>query len=119
MLHQPDTDVIFPPRAIQKMRDLRGKEWKDLIDHLLLLKDETHPDILAFSLMMIRLCSCLTCQPDSYRAMRGCTTCSTQVINRFKGTDIELIQRWKEVRHELSIRLGFELSDEKSAKVSP
>lgn len=101
MLHQPDTDLLFPPRVIASLRNLRGPEWQQLIDHLGQFTDETHPDILAFSLMMIRHNSCLTCQPHSYRAMRGCTTCAHQLVLRFKGTDLELVKRWEEARDEI------------------
>ena len=47
---------------------------------------EGHPEQLAFSLMMIRLDGCLTCETDFYRAMRGCKACARQMLRRFKGT---------------------------------
>jgi len=55
----------------------------------------------AFGLMMIRLDGCLTCHADSYRAMRGCTTCAQQTIARFKGSDEELLQRFEWARRDV------------------
>jgi hypothetical protein len=63
---------------------------------------ENHPDVLAFSLLMIRLDGCLTCQADSYRAMRGCTACAQQTIVRFKGTDDDLQHMWEIARAEIT-----------------
>lgn len=101
MLHQPDTEIVFPPRVIPTLRGLRGPEWRDLIDRLCEHKNDTHPDILAFAWMMVKLNGCLACHADSYRAMRGCTACSQNTIARFKGTDHELIACFKAAREEL------------------
>jgi len=94
-------ELLFTPHLIPELRDLRGEEWRNLIDYLSTLP-ETHPDALAFSLMMIQIASCLTCEMDSYRAQRGCTLCSRQAVLSFKGTDRELIQRYKRARKELN-----------------
>ncbi len=106
MLHQSDTDVLFPPRVISALHKLRGPEWQQLINRLSQLNDETHPDILAFALMMIRHNSCLTCHPHSFRAMRGCTACSQQMVTRFKGADKEFIKKWEAARQEIIKMLG-------------
>lgn len=102
MMYQPDTEILFPTRIIPAMRHMRGAEWRQLIDYLCRHEDESHPDILAFSLVMIRLASCISCHADSYRALRGCTACSLQVVNRYKGTDRQLIAMWQEARLEVN-----------------
>jgi hypothetical protein len=53
---------------------------------------DTHEDVLAFMLMMVRLDGCMCCETDSYRAMRGCGACAHQTLRRFKGTDDELME---------------------------
>jgi hypothetical protein len=78
-------ELLFTPHLIPELRDLRGEEWRKLIDYLSTLL-EIHPDAMAFSLMMIRLGSCLTCEMDSYRAQRGCALCARQSVLSFKGT---------------------------------
>jgi hypothetical protein len=87
-------NLLFTPVLISELRNLRDQEWADLIDYLSGLP-ETHPDTLAFSLMMIKLGSCLTCEMDSYRAQRGCALCARHSIISFKGNDKQLIRRYE------------------------
>jgi hypothetical protein len=95
-----DAEMLFPVRVIPSLRNLRGADWKSLVDQLS-IQSETDPDVLAFALMMIRLSTCMTCHSDSYRAMRGCTVCASQTISRFKGTDDELIKLWQAARLDI------------------
>jgi hypothetical protein len=90
-------ELLFTPRLIFQLRDLRGEEWAKFVDSFTGLP-ETHPDALAFAMMMINLGGCLTCEMDSYRAQRGCATCSRQTILSFKGTDKQLIKRYEAAR---------------------
>ena len=83
--------LLFPHRAIPALRQLRGEKWQTLVDHVLDLP-ECHEETLAFMLMMIRLNTCLSCETDSYRAMRGCSACAQQTLRRFKGSDDELLK---------------------------
>jgi hypothetical protein len=78
----------------------RGAEWKELIERISPLPP-SHPDVLSFMLMMVRLDGCMTCHADSYRAMRGCTLCAQQAISRFKGSDQELIAKWQTARSDI------------------
>lgn len=102
MLHQSDTDVLFPPRVIGKLRNLRGPLWQQLVDRVSRHDDEKHIEVLAFVLLMIRQNSCLNCNAHSYRAMRGCTTCSVQIVNRIKLEDAQLVKEWELICTELS-----------------
>jgi hypothetical protein len=106
-------ELLFTPHLIPGLRDLRGDEWAKLIDNLSSLP-EMHPDALAFSLMMIRLGSCLTCEMDSYKAQRGCAICSRQTIISFKGADEELIQMYRQAQKDIERYMG-ERSLEKAA----
>lgn len=86
-----DTDILFPPRVIPRLRDLRGHFWLDLVCRIekLPLKNQERA---AFVLLMTRLAGCITCSADSYRAMRGCTQCAIQTVRRFRGNDEELVE---------------------------
>jgi hypothetical protein len=96
----PDSEILFPARSIPELKLARkGEKWQQLIDRLSRLP-ETHEDVLAFSLMMIRLGNCLTCDLDSYRASLGCTTCARRTVASFKGTDDALIKKMEEARKE-------------------
>ena len=83
-------ELMFPYYAISRLRDARGDDWAALVDRITNLP-ETHEEVLAFMLMMIRLNGCLPCETDSYRAMRGCTMCSLQSLRRFKESDDALL----------------------------
>ena len=54
------TELLFPTHLIPDLRNLRGEEWRELVDCIVPLP-ETHQDKLAFCLMMIRLNACLNC----------------------------------------------------------
>jgi hypothetical protein len=84
-----ENDILFPYASIPALRKLRGEAWAKLVDHITTLP-ENHEETLAFMLMMVRLNGCLSCETDSYRAMRGCLACSQQTLRRFKGTDESL-----------------------------
>jgi len=99
----PESEILFPARSIIDLRTARnGESWMQLIDRLSSLP-ETHEDVLAFSLMMIRLGNCLTCNLDSYRASLGCSQCARRTVQSFKGKDDKLIDKMEEARHELRV----------------
>ncbi|MBE9471725.1 MAG: hypothetical protein IMY75_06445, partial [Chloroflexi bacterium] len=65
-----------------------------------------HEDVLGFSLVMIRLASCLTCDLDSYRASLGCCTCARRTVAGFKGSDKEIIRMFEQAREEVRAYLA-------------
>lgn len=100
----PKAEILFPPRLIPSLRDLRGPEWAELIRRVSRLP-ETHQDVLAFCLMMIELDGCLNCYAGSYKFMRGCTACARQTIAQYKGTDAELIDHFERARADIQAYL--------------
>jgi hypothetical protein len=100
VFYQTDAEILFPARVIPTLRNLRGDDWKVLIDQVT-IQPESAPDVLAFGLMMIRLGPCMSCHSDSFRAMRGCTQCAFLTIMRFKGSDDDLIRLWQIARIDI------------------
>lgn len=88
-----NNDILFPHRSIQHLKQARGEAWQALVERVLTLP-ETHEETLAFMLLMIRLDGCLSCETDSYRAMRGCSACALQTLRRFAGSDADLLARY-------------------------
>ena len=88
------TEILFPPRVIPMLREACGPEWRRLVEKVATL-EETHPESLAFSLMMIRLDGCLECETDSFRAMRGCPACALQTVRRYRGKERELVRLYQ------------------------
>jgi hypothetical protein len=94
-------DLLFPSRAIEPLRKLRGERWESLIGSLAEL-EAMSIERIAFVLFMVRLSGCTTCQSDSFRAMRGCVLCSSTTIKRYKGDDQNLIDLYNEAKKEVT-----------------
>lgn len=97
-------ELLFPAHLISSLRDLRGEEWRDLVDRVAALP-ETHPDSLAFVLMMIELDGCLRCNSNNYKFLRGCFLCATQTVQSFKGEDRDLVELFQRAQKTLSDQL--------------
>ena len=99
-MYNPETDLLFPPRALPALHDLRGAAWRELVTSVL----ASGPDSLeltAFILMMARLNNCSTCNADSFRAMTGCATCAKQSLKRFHEPDEALVAIYQAARVEV------------------
>jgi len=96
-----ENELLFPTQVIPQLRQSRGEEWQDLVDQVTQLPED-HPQSLGFALMMVRLNGCLSCETDSYRAMRGCLSCARQVLHRHKGNDSSLVLRYQRAVEEVS-----------------
>lgn len=100
----PESEILFPSRVIPLLEDLRGDEWRALVERVKKLP-ETHAESLAFSLLMINIGGCLTCDLDSYRASLGCATCAKRTISSHKGSDKILKKQFDEAKKEVSAYL--------------
>lgn len=101
----PKAELLFPPRLIPILKNLRGPEWTALVERVAKLP-ETDPDSLAFSLMMIRLDGCVKCHEGSFKYMRGCHLCATQTVMQFKGTDGDLLLLYLKARRDIDACLS-------------
>jgi hypothetical protein len=101
----PKAELLFPPRLIPSLRDLRGPVWAELVTRVAALP-ETDPDSLAFSLMMIRLDGCVKCHEGSFKYMRGCALCATQTVMQFKGADEDLVVMYEKARRDIDAYLS-------------
>jgi len=96
----PKSDLLFPHRCVQALKNVRGPQWEALVRRIAALP-ETHEDSLAFALLMIRLADCLNCDMNSYRASLGCCTCAWRAVNSFKGSDEDLLRLFQGARREV------------------
>ena len=99
----PQCEILFPHRAIRKLRAERGADWQKLVDQVASQRDGKE-DTLAFSLMMIRLCECLNCDQSSYKASLGCVTCAQRVVSAQHGSDLNLLRTFEQTRQEIRQR---------------
>jgi hypothetical protein len=93
----PDSEILFAPHCIPELRNLRGPKWSRLVARVAALPDG-HIEVLGFSLTVVDLSSCQTCDLDSYRATLGCCTCAQRSVSGYKGTDEELVALFEENR---------------------
>jgi hypothetical protein len=101
----PKAELLFPPRLISSLRNLRGPEWAELVERVARLP-ETDPDSMAFTLMMVRLNSCVKCHEGSFKYMRGCQLCAAQSVMQFKGVDQDLIVVYQRARTDIDAYLS-------------
>jgi hypothetical protein len=99
-MYNPDTDFIFPSRVIPALRGLLGPDWRAMCDEAQ-AAPQIQPAHLSFVLLMVGLNGCESCNADSYKAMRGCTACSVQTIERFPGTEGDLKKKLAKASSEL------------------
>lgn len=103
-MYNPDTEVLFPSRVIPTLAPLHGPDWSALIERL--QSDQASPEErYGFVLMMVRLCGCAGCNADSFRAMRGCTSCARQAAKRLRGSDTEILQQYRAMIQEVETHL--------------
>jgi hypothetical protein len=98
-------ELLYPHYVTPSLRDMHGAEWRALIDRVTSLP-ESHEEVLAFCLMMVRLNGCMACETDSFRAMRGCLTCTAQTLRRYKGPDRDLIRVYEQALQDIRQRLA-------------
>jgi hypothetical protein len=93
-------EILFPHSKVSGLKNLKSKEWKNLVEHISVLP-ETHPEALAFSHMMIKVCDCLNCDLSSYKAALGCAACSQRTINALRDDDEQLLTRYEKSLKEM------------------
>ncbi len=94
------TDLLFPPRIILELSDIRSKVWQKLVRRTSEVEEGSREQ-LAFIYTMVRLNGCATCGADSFRAMQGCASCTKQSLKRFRGSDEDLISLYKSAETEV------------------
>lgn len=93
-------EILFPHKTVASLTNVRNGKWRDLTKRVSSLPED-HPDSLAFSLMMIRQCSCLDCNPDRYKALMGCAACAKRTLASYKGQDEGLIKAFQKAHAEV------------------
>lgn len=95
------TELLFAHWATRSLQNARDAKWKKLVQEIQALP-ETHPDALAFQLMMVRLNSCVTCDARKYVEKGGCARCSVSTLNFSKDSEEALLARFRAARKEVA-----------------
>jgi hypothetical protein len=104
-MNNPTTELIFPPRLIPGLRDLRDSNWAQFVDQVV-ARGPSHFDHIAFELLVVRWSGCVNCQADSFRAMQGCTQCATQSVRRYRGSPADFQRLFAEAVREIEAYLN-------------
>jgi len=116
-MYNPDTELFFPLRVIPSLKGLRNAPWHELVERVSSV-EASDEEQYAFVLMMARLGGCVTCNADSFRAMRGCTVCANQTIRRFRGSDNDLLEQFAQCKKEVEIFIKKRQKSEEIPDVS-
>jgi len=108
-MYHRETEILFPMRVAYTLKDMRGDVWRDLVDRAC-KAETTSTDRLAFNLLIIRLCNCLSCQTHSYRALNGCEQCAKHSVRRFQGEDTELVLQFEDAVIDIDIHLSNQVN---------
>ena len=103
-MYNSDTELLFPLRIVPVLASMRGQEWQDLLEQVV-APQASLAEQMGFVLMMVRMDGCVGCNADSFRAMKGCTLCARQNIKRFRGSDKELVELFKQTCKEVEMYL--------------
>lgn len=95
-----ETELLFPATIIPSLINLRGEQWQLLVKEIGLSKPDSI-EIMAFTLTMVRIGNCVFCNSDSYRAMHGCRQCARQALNRFRGSDDDLVNLFDAAKYDV------------------
>jgi hypothetical protein len=93
-------EILFPHSRVSGLKNLGDEAWKALVERIAVLP-ETHPDALAFSYMMIKLCNCLNCDLGSYKASLGCSVCSQRTVSAMHAGEKDLMREFNKAKKEV------------------
>jgi hypothetical protein len=95
-------EFLFAHWATPLLKDLRGARWRALVAQVTALPS-THPDALAFALMMVRLNGCAACDARRYRERGGCAQCARFVLTTLeKESEVSLLVRYRAAQKEIA-----------------
>ncbi len=108
-------EFLFAHWAVPMLKELRGARWRDLVMRVARL-DSTHPDALAFALMMVRLNGCVSCDAKRYRERGGCANCARFVLTTLnKEAETDLITRFRAAQKEIGRNLRARSTEQAAA----
>jgi hypothetical protein len=112
---QHRTEFLFAHWAVPALQDLRGVRWRELVTHIA-ATSSTHPDALAFALMMVRLNGCVNCDAKRYRERGGCGNCTRFVLCTLsKESEGRLLRRFRAAQKEVAHSLKAHAAEKRTA----
>lgn len=97
-----ERETLYPKFGVETLRRLRGAIWTELVDHVVTLP-ATHPDVMAFTLMIRHLRHDLGLNNHTHCQKPGCALCATQVLVYYDGSDEELLERYDGSLNQINV----------------
>jgi hypothetical protein len=102
------SELLFPHRYVSALCDVRGGDWKELVDRIRGLPEDEEESI-AFCFLLVEMSGCLRCDMNSYKASLGCRQCACRAIASFKGSDEELVACFVDARDRVHAAMAGEV----------
>lgn len=87
------TFSLFPIASLPRLSRLRGRRWMRLVEHIAELP-ETHPEYMAYTLMMRRLAVQVETNVVGLCVEPGCVTCALEILECYEGTERDLLDAY-------------------------
>ena len=100
---------LFPSILLPKLAHVHGRKWARLVDRVASLS-ETHPEHLAYTLMIRRLAHLTGSHHASVCVVPGCVRCAIAILERYDGSERDLIEEYRHTLDEVKTYLA-ELED--------
>lgn len=90
MAIQARTFSLFPTAFLPRLGRMRGRRWMRLVERVAELP-ETHPEYMAYTLMMRRLAA----QVEMGLCVEpGCVTCALEILECYEGSERDLLDAY-------------------------
>lgn len=96
---------LFPSILLPKLAHVYGRKWARLVNRVAGLP-ETHPEHLAYTLMIRRLAHLTGSHHASVCVVPGCVNCAIAVLECYDGSERDLIDEYRHTLDEVKTYLA-------------
>jgi hypothetical protein len=105
MSTQSIASALLPSFALRKLQRSRGNKWARLVEGIAQLP-ETHPQHLAYTLMIRRLFHLVHTSARRPCFRPGCALCALETLELYQGSERELLETYDRTLAEVQDCLG-------------
>jgi len=105
MSAQSRVSSLFPSILLPKLAHAHGRKWARLVERVANLP-ETHPEYLAYTLMIRRLAHLTASNQTCICVEPGCIRCAVNILERYDGSERDLIEEYRHTLEEIKSYLA-------------
>jgi hypothetical protein len=91
---------FFPTIALPKLSRMRGRKWTRLVERVADLP-ETHPEVMAYTLLMRRLGEQVNIAQAGLCVMPSCVECALEILELHDGSERDLMEQYHHALDEV------------------